>query len=173
MNSPDYLPLGLLSLDTFHPLSPADNLPRREYHHMWNSLHPDGCSILLPELELPPSPSDTCSSASTDPPATPSPRSHPVHIVCRAPLVAPIPLPYHSPTFLQFELPDLDQDLSHPPYTKRTPKRKREDDLDQPPAAKRRVSSQRPLPSLPEYAHIRHHTTTAARRLMRSSHRHS
>ncbi|KAF8910787.1 hypothetical protein CPB85DRAFT_1304635 [Mucidula mucida] len=44
------------------------------------------------------------------------------YVVCTAPLVAPKPLPYHSPTFLQFtHLPELDQDLSHPPYTYREP----------------------------------------------------
>ncbi|PBK77691.1 hypothetical protein ARMSODRAFT_946545 [Armillaria solidipes] len=43
-----------------------------------------------------------------------------VYVICTAPLIAPKPLPYHSPTFLQFKsLPDLDQDLSHPPYTYR------------------------------------------------------
>lgn len=45
----------------------------------------------------------------------------PIHVVCNAPLVAPVPLPYHSPTFLQFDLPDIDADLSHPPYTKASP----------------------------------------------------
>ena len=55
----------------------------------------------------------------------------PVHVVCTAPLVAPKPLPYHSPTFLQFDLPDDDEDLSHPPYCSRPHKRKRQDtDLD-------------------------------------------
>ncbi|GJE90869.1 hypothetical protein PsYK624_070130 [Phanerochaete sordida] len=55
-----------------------------------------------------------------------------VHVVCTAPLVAPKPLPYHSPTFLQFDLPDDDEDLSHPPYCSRPHKRKRQDtDLDE------------------------------------------
>ncbi|KIY69775.1 hypothetical protein CYLTODRAFT_409359 [Cylindrobasidium torrendii FP15055 ss-10] len=46
----------------------------------------------------------------------------PTYAVCTAPLVAPKPLPYHSPTFLQFmHLPELDQDLSHPPYATREP----------------------------------------------------
>lgn len=48
-----------------------------------------------------------------------------MHVVCTAPLVAPKPLPYHSPTFLQFDLPDDDEDLSHPPYVSRPHKRKR------------------------------------------------
>lgn len=57
-------------------------------------------------------------------------------VQCNAPLIAPKPLPYHSPTFLQFELlPDIDEDLSHPPYTQRggtASKRKRDsfDDTD-------------------------------------------
>lgn len=38
--------------------------------------------------------------------------------VCNAPLVAPRPLPFTPPTFLQFDsLPDEDEDLSFPPYT--------------------------------------------------------
>ncbi|KIM57601.1 hypothetical protein SCLCIDRAFT_1219275 [Scleroderma citrinum Foug A] len=67
--------------------------------------------------------------------------------VCDVPVLAPRPLPYHSPTFLQFDLPDTDEDLSHPPYTHRPAKRKRTDDGDQihdddlppPPPAKRRA----------------------------------
>ncbi|KAF5391895.1 hypothetical protein D9757_001775 [Collybiopsis confluens] len=52
-----------------------------------------------------------------------------LHVICNAPLIAPKPLPYHSPTFLKFELlPDLDEDLSHPPYTQRPSKRKRQDE---------------------------------------------
>ena len=77
---------------------------------------------------VPPSPTDTSSSATSDLSA-PSPRpSPPQLVICNAPLVAPRPLPYHSPTFLQFDLlPDVDEDLSHPPYTKRASKRKRDD----------------------------------------------
>ena len=71
-----------------------------------------------------------------------------VHVVCTAPLVAPKPLPYHSPTFLQFDLPDDDEDLSHPPYVSRPHKRKRRaDDADDsdapPPAMKRRAADDR------------------------------
>ncbi|KAF9228657.1 hypothetical protein BS17DRAFT_812626 [Gyrodon lividus] len=88
------------------------------------------CSVpRLPVLDctaVPPSPSDTCSSISTD--ITPSPTTDPVRVVCDIPLLAPRPLPYHSPTFLQFDLPDTDEDLSHPPYTHRSSKRKREID---------------------------------------------
>lgn len=57
--------------------------------------------------------------------ATPSPAPEYVHVICNAPLVAPKPLPYHSPTFLKFDLPDDDEDLSHPPYVSRPHKRKR------------------------------------------------
>ncbi|KAH7929772.1 hypothetical protein BV22DRAFT_971740, partial [Leucogyrophana mollusca] len=74
----------------------------------------------------PPSPSDTCSSISTD--ISPSPAPNTIRVVCDVPLVAPRPLPYHSPTFLQFDLPDVGEDLSHPPYTQRPSKRKRETD---------------------------------------------
>lgn len=47
------------------------------------------------------------------------------------PLHAPRPLPYSSPTFLQFNLPDIDEDLSFPPYTTPHKKRRfrRDDDL--------------------------------------------
>ncbi|KAL1683605.1 hypothetical protein EV122DRAFT_273257 [Schizophyllum commune] len=97
----------------------------------------------LPELDLPPSPTDTSSSATSDLSA-PSPRpSPPQLVICNAPLVAPRPLPYHSPTFLQFDLPDDDEDLSHPPYTKRASKRKREDaesaDLCPPPQQRQKL----------------------------------
>ncbi|KIL00669.1 hypothetical protein PAXRUDRAFT_8055 [Paxillus rubicundulus Ve08.2h10] len=82
----------------------------------------------LPVLDFPPSPSDTCSSTSTD--ITSSPIPDTIRVVCDVPLLAPRPLPYHSPTFLQFDLPDTDEDLSHPPYTHRPSKRKREPDSD-------------------------------------------
>ncbi|KAG2061219.1 hypothetical protein BDR06DRAFT_946644 [Suillus hirtellus] len=73
---------------------------------------------------FPPSPSETCSSFSTD--ISPSPEPVTIRVVCDVPLLAPRPLPYHSPTFLKFDLPDPDQDLSHPPYTHRPSKRKRD-----------------------------------------------
>ncbi|KIP09094.1 hypothetical protein PHLGIDRAFT_126548 [Phlebiopsis gigantea 11061_1 CR5-6] len=64
----------------------------------------------------------------TSPPSPRAPGSRPaappppaVHVVCTAPLVAPKPLPYHSPTFLHFDLPDDDEDLSHPPYAQASP----------------------------------------------------
>ncbi|PSR94130.1 hypothetical protein PHLCEN_2v4558 [Hermanssonia centrifuga] len=71
------------------------------------------------------SPTDSVISSDMQHPAV-APES--VHVVCNAPLVAPVPLPYHSPTFLQFDLPDDDEDLSHPPYVFRPHKRKREDE---------------------------------------------
>ena len=65
------------------------------------------------------------SPASTIPSPTPALEPVPVHVVCNAPLLAPKPLPYRPPAFLeQFDLPDPDEDLSRPPYTFRA-KRKR------------------------------------------------
>ncbi len=69
---------------------------------------------------------------STAAPPTPAPEF--LHVVCNAPLLAPKPLPYRPPAFLDnFELPDPDEDLSHPPYTRSSSKRKRlqdaQDDL--------------------------------------------
>lgn len=76
-----------------------------------------------------------------------SPASPPaVHVVCNAPLVAPKPLPYHSPTFLQFDLPDDDEDLSHPPYVSRPHKRKRpqhDEDGDEDAAARDAIAMKR------------------------------
>ncbi|KAL4074634.1 hypothetical protein V8B97DRAFT_2005618 [Scleroderma yunnanense] len=98
-----------------------------------------------------PSTSDSSSSLSTaDMTISPPEPASPIRLsVCDVPVVAPRPLPYHSPTFLQFDLPDTDEDLSHPPYTHRPAKRKRDDkndkdpkihdDLPSPPPAKRRV----------------------------------
>jgi hypothetical protein len=87
------------------------------------------------------SPSNTSSSVYSDIPSSSSPPPS-LHVVCDIPVVAPRPLPYHSPTFLQFDLPDVDEDLSHPPYT-RCPKRKRKaaDDLDNHSRAKRQAPS--------------------------------
>jgi len=76
-----------------------------------------------------PAPSDS-SILSWDADSVPTPPPGPTHVVCNAPLVAPVPLPYHSPTFLQYDLPDDDEDLSHPPYTRRPHKRKRAADED-------------------------------------------
>ncbi|KAG2752175.1 hypothetical protein P692DRAFT_20773138 [Suillus brevipes Sb2] len=68
-------------------------------------------------------PSSPCSS-DLSPSSSPEPVT--IRVVCDVPLLAPRPLPYHSPTFLKFDLPDPDEDLSHPPYTHRPPKRKRD-----------------------------------------------
>ncbi|KAI6126267.1 hypothetical protein EV401DRAFT_1935425 [Pisolithus croceorrhizus] len=110
--------------------------------------------------------------------------SNEIHIsVCDVPLLAPRPLPYHSPTFLHFDLPDSDEDLSHPPYTHRPPKRKRGDhddpgycaagdihyDLPPPPPTKRRarihawrsrVHREQPMPpqQLPSQRPQQHYT---------------
>ncbi|KAF8479189.1 hypothetical protein DFH94DRAFT_45418 [Russula ochroleuca] len=73
------------------------------------------------------SPSDPGSPMSTAAPPTPAPEF--LHVVCNAPLLAPKPLPYRPPAFLDnFELPDPDEDLSHPPYTRSSSKRKRTQD---------------------------------------------
>ncbi|THH20361.1 hypothetical protein EW146_g985 [Bondarzewia mesenterica] len=89
-----------------------------------HALHiPDYLSV--PELDLS-SPSAPNSPTSTDDaPPTPSPEF--VHVVCNAPLVAPKPVVYRPSAVLQFqfELPDPDEDLSHPPYTATRSKRKR------------------------------------------------
>ncbi|KAH8829513.1 hypothetical protein DL96DRAFT_1708643 [Flagelloscypha sp. PMI_526] len=86
-------------------------------------------------LGAPPlSPAETCSSTTSEfPPQTPplqQQQSHhrpPVHVVCTAPLVAPRPLPYHSPTFIQFDLPDMDEDLSISPFPRNSGKKRQRD----------------------------------------------
>jgi hypothetical protein len=95
-----------------------------------------------PVSAVPASPSDTCSSIYSDLSPSPPPS---LHVVCDIPVVAPRPLPYHSPTFLQFDLPDVDEDLSHPPYTRCSNNRKRKaaDDFDDLNRAKRRAASPR------------------------------
>ncbi|GBE82360.1 predicted protein [Sparassis crispa] len=91
------------------------------FHH--DAMPPQ--EYFVPDLGFSPTPSDS-STISGD--SEPSPAPEFTHVVCNAPLVAPVPLPYHSPTFLRYEdLPDEDEDLSHPPYTRRPQKRKRED----------------------------------------------
>jgi len=86
------------------------------------------------------SPSDPGSPMSTAAPLTPAPEF--LHVVCDAPLLAPKPLPYRPPAFLDsFELPDPDEDLSHPPYTRSSSKRKRERESQDDPASKRRVTA--------------------------------
>ncbi|KAJ7349225.1 hypothetical protein DFH08DRAFT_864825 [Mycena albidolilacea] len=141
--SPDYLSLADLSLRSFgSPDSPyacwSHNRPALE---PWHTLMGPYAPF---HQDQPPSPTETCFSfaSSSSTAGTPPPRT--THVVCNAPLVAPIPLPYHSPTFLQFELPDIDEDLSHPPYTRRQAavKRKRTADREEDSARpqKRRLS---------------------------------
>ncbi|TFY60705.1 hypothetical protein EVJ58_g4969, partial [Rhodofomes roseus] len=105
-----------------------------------------------------PAPSDSSSVLSWDTSPSPAPAPEPLHVTCNAPLVAPVPLPYHSPFFLQYDdLPDLDEDLSHAPYTRRPQKRKRSfDDVsrmdggaDMQPAKRRSIGGGDALPLLP------------------------
>ncbi|KAG9318264.1 hypothetical protein JVU11DRAFT_346 [Chiua virens] len=86
---------------------------------------------------------DPCLSIPSSPLSDISLDIEPIRVVCNVPLLAPRPLPYHSPTFLQFDLPDTDEDLSHPPYTHRPPKRKRDFDDDPQPQPKRRTGNHR------------------------------
>ncbi|KAG1749022.1 uncharacterized protein EDB91DRAFT_1244814 [Suillus paluster] len=99
-------------LDDWWSLSQELSFPPRSKQH-------------LRPFDFTPSPSSETSSSFY---LSPSPEPLPIRVVCNVPLLAPRPLPYHSPTFLQFDLPDPDEDLSHPPYTHRPSKRKREDD---------------------------------------------
>ncbi|CCM02939.1 uncharacterized protein FIBRA_05054 [Fibroporia radiculosa] len=121
-----YLFAGSASTDLVSTLSrwslsaPDFLLP---FHHA--ALH-QPLELASPAAGFSPTPSDASSVLSWD--ADPSPAPEFTHVVCNAPLVAPVPLPYHSPTFLQYDLPDDDEDLSHPPYTRRPHKRKREED---------------------------------------------
>jgi hypothetical protein len=85
------------------------------------------------------------SPMSTLAPPTPAPGF--LQVVCNAPLLAPKPLPYRPPAFLDsFELPDPDEDLSRPPYTRSSSKRKRthtrdsQDDLAPSLVSKRRAT---------------------------------
>jgi len=107
-----------------------------------------------------PAPSDSSSVLSWDTTPSPAPVSEPLHVTCNAPLVAPVPLPFHSPFFLQYDdLPDLDEDLSHAPYTHRPQKRKRSfndfsrleggADVQEMPAKRRSIGGGDPLPLLP------------------------
>ncbi|KAH8117256.1 hypothetical protein DFH11DRAFT_1724306 [Phellopilus nigrolimitatus] len=83
----------------------------------------------LPELDHSKTPPDSSPASLHDACTTPpqdgggrssssSSSSANVVATCDVPLVAPRPLPFASPTFLQFDsLPDEDEDLSFPPYT--------------------------------------------------------
>ncbi|KAG1858411.1 hypothetical protein DFJ58DRAFT_307126 [Suillus subalutaceus] len=117
----------LVSPDCWSSVAPDSNplVPLDEYgwSDLWINAF-DNAKIPSYNAYFPPSPSETCSSFSTD--LSPSPEPVTIRVVCDVPLLAPRPLPYHSPTFLKFDLPDPDEDLSHPPYTHRPSKRKRD-----------------------------------------------
>ncbi|KAI0807148.1 hypothetical protein C8Q74DRAFT_1362685 [Fomes fomentarius] len=117
-------PLGSSSWNNAGPSHPQSLWPNGPpefllpFHH-YSSTESDRASFSVTR-------SDTSSAVSRDSDLSPSPEV--AQVVCNAPLVAPIPLPYHSPTFLLYDLPDDDEDLSHPPYTQRPHKRKRAHD---------------------------------------------
>ncbi|PCH38268.1 hypothetical protein WOLCODRAFT_161441 [Wolfiporia cocos MD-104 SS10] len=144
----------LLSSMARWSLGPPDFLLPYQYHGGIIEPH-DHPS---PDAAFSPSLSETSSIHSWE--SDPSPAPEFTHVVCNAPLVAPVPLPYHSPTFMQFDLPDDDEDLSHPPYTARPHKRKREDDtgadeLHALPAKRRSVPSLEHPRSQHAYTHHR------------------
>ena len=84
----------------------------RESPHI--PLRPHSPFCFSPAPSPSPSPTLTSSMPSTPPDPTPSPEF--IDVICNAPLVAPIPLPYLSPTFLQFHhhLPVADDDYFPP-----------------------------------------------------------
>ncbi|KAF9262127.1 hypothetical protein L218DRAFT_447077 [Marasmius fiardii PR-910] len=140
----------------------------------WNSI------LLSPYLpHRPSSPqsdagsSPSTSTASITPPLPPPRRpQQALHVICNAPIIAPKPLPYHSPTFLKFELlPDIEEDLSHPPYTQRPSKRKREnsDNSDDFVVRKRR-SIDVVRPPRPPSVHQHHHGRANHRQRKFASH---
>ncbi|KAF9001915.1 hypothetical protein BDQ17DRAFT_1426205 [Cyathus striatus] len=109
------------------------------------------------------SPSDISSSSSKESSFLSTSSPQPLHVICNAPLVAPIPLPYHSPSFLQFDLPDIDQDLSQPPFTtRRRLKRKHVDDNDLNPVSA--LSKRRMIISRPLHVSVRDRTEYKSRR---------
>lgn len=60
-------------------------------------------------------------------------------IVCDVPLLAPKPLPYHPPRFLQFDdMPPPDADLSQPPFSKKRARSNEDYHMDAP--AQKRVA---------------------------------
>jgi hypothetical protein len=151
----------------FLPYIPMPELDCKQALHCSRPHTPHPLQFVPP---VPPSPSDTCSSASTDfsSPLSYSPRPESLHVICNVPLLAPVPLPYHSPTFLQFDLPDVDEDLSHPPYTQRCPSSKRKRDFDDPANGdrvpqKRRSEDNTAKAVRPGYVSKRHTTPSAAK----------
>lgn len=203
-----YLFSGAASADLLSSLSrwnlgpPEFLLPYRynyAQHYETEYVAPEaaqGCKCLplfLPILRLTrgpvsPAPSDSSSVLSWDTTPSPVPVQQPRQVTCNAPLVAPVPLPYHSPFFLQYDdLPDLDEDLSHAPYTHRPPKRKRSfDDISHPtggtgdiqemPAKRRSIGGGQPLPLQPAGARLQvplHLRSTRRNSLPKSAARHT
>ncbi|ETW85720.1 hypothetical protein HETIRDRAFT_457467 [Heterobasidion irregulare TC 32-1] len=141
-----------------HPYQPAHGPSSMKQTQYSNAVAGPSTLLSLPQPPLRPtlhipehlsvpglvlsSPSAPNSPTSTDAPPTPSPEF--VHVVCNAPLVAPKPVLYRPPAVLQFqlELPDPDEDLSHPPYTRKR-KRSRDEPEDEKPgrtSTKRRAT---------------------------------
>ncbi|KAJ6618350.1 hypothetical protein B0H10DRAFT_2217863 [Mycena sp. CBHHK59/15] len=184
--SPDYLALADLSLRSFDSPGkswpPALNIPSTSRRPSMQSPSLDPwLSLLAPYPPAPRFPFFLPTGTNTQYlRSSPIPNGHlllhidrisvpaaPAHVVCNAPLVAPIPLPYHSPTFLQFDLPDIDADLSHPPYTRTraATKRKRDEEEDGGRAEKRRAHS-----STSGNAHWTPHPRAGPRNAARNSH---
>ncbi|PCH38264.1 hypothetical protein WOLCODRAFT_161438 [Wolfiporia cocos MD-104 SS10] len=152
--------IDLLSSMALWPLSPPDALPPIQYNGGTTESHdhpsPDAACELLSPINIQLSSSDrgspilpslfeTCYIHSWE--SDPSPASDFTHVECNAPLVAPVPLPCHSPTLMQIDLPDDDEDLSH---TTLPHKRKREDDMgaDELPSKRRGGENAVPIVSL-------------------------
>ncbi|KAL0580199.1 hypothetical protein V5O48_001792 [Marasmius crinis-equi] len=156
--SPDFY-LANLSLHASHRRLP----PPPPSQSFWDSIL---LSPYFPSSPQSDAGSSSSSEASMTPPLPPPrPPQQALHVICNAPIIAPKPLPYHSPTFLKFELlPDIEEDLSHPPYTQRPSKRKREncDDADEFVVRKRR-SIDVVRPPRPPSVH-QHHSMATRRR---------
>lgn len=106
------------------PLPYGPSQPWVSHHH--HKLRPSSPVITV---RTPTStPSTVASSASSSTSASSSPELV-LHVVCTAPLVAPVPVPRARPALFECELPDIDEDLSHPPYITRPGKRKSSDVL--------------------------------------------
>ncbi|KDQ60648.1 hypothetical protein JAAARDRAFT_31617 [Jaapia argillacea MUCL 33604] len=122
-------------------------------HNSWAHCPPR--SHFVPENHFPASPADSCITSASDVTASPIPSTHPA-----IPLLAPKPLPYHSPTFLQFDLPDEDEDLSHPPYIRPAKRKRVEEDSEGASClharSKRRASEVTALPWQTRAAPINH-----------------
>lgn len=88
---------------------------------LWDLLAEEDELCTSTSSAVPPSSSaEACSSTSLDPSLTPPHNSsQSVHVICNVPLVAPIPLPCHYPSFLRSDPSDVKKDFC------RVPKRKR------------------------------------------------